>query len=40
MADNYLEKHYADYVARREAWLKKNGKTTTASRERQNPWSD
>ncbi len=23
MADNYLEKHYEDYEAREEAWLRK-----------------
>lgn len=40
MADNYLEKHYADYEVRRRAWLQKKGKTSTASREQQNPWSD
>ncbi|MBQ8100298.1 MAG: dehydrogenase [Paludibacteraceae bacterium] len=40
MADNWLEKHYADYEQRRQAWLRKQGKSAAASRERQNPWSD
>lgn len=39
MADNYLEKHYADYEKRKEAWLKKHGKKI-ASRDEKDPWSD
>ena len=40
MADNYLEKHYAEYEARKQKWLLKQGKRNIASREQQNPWSD
>ncbi len=39
MADNYLEKHYAEYEERKRKWLQKKG-NTNASREQQNPWSD
>ncbi len=38
MADNYLEKHYAEYEQRKQAWLKKKGKNITP--EQKNPWSD
>ena len=40
MADNYLEKHYAEYEARKQAWLHKKGKSSITSRENTNPWSD
>lgn len=40
MADNYLEKHYAEYEARKKKWLQKQGKHNIASREDKYPWSD
>lgn len=39
MADNYLEKHYADYEKRKAAWMKKQGKSN-ASWADKDPWSD
>ena len=39
MADNYLEKHYAEYEKRKEAWLRQQ-RTGSSPRDRQNPWRD
>ncbi|MBQ9339519.1 MAG: dehydrogenase [Paludibacteraceae bacterium] len=38
MADNYLEKHYADYERRKAEWLKKQKKAS--SWEQKDPWRD
>ncbi|MBR1928879.1 MAG: dehydrogenase [Paludibacteraceae bacterium] len=38
MADNYLEKHYAEYEERKKKWLLKKGKHIAP--EDKDPWSD
>lgn len=38
MADNYLEKHYAEYEQRKQQWLRKKGKSASAFQH--NPWRD
>ena len=38
MADNYLEKHYAEYERKKQAWLKRQSKGS--SWEDKNPWRD
>ncbi len=40
MADNWLEKHYAEYEERKRAWLQKQSKSNIASRDNRNSWSD
>lgn len=37
MADNYLEKHYEDYLKRKAAWEKSQGRSKVKVLKRQNP---
>lgn len=40
MADGYLESHYAEYEKRKAEWLRKQGHTPNAAKDRKDPWRD